>query len=617
MTGLLRAVKGALRETHLREWSGWTVAVDTSCLLHRGATLCARELCELGADGCDEYLHFLQRRVRLLRSLGVEPVMVLDGAPAPCKAREDAARARERSTQLSRARALEADCNTSAALESYLKAVHISQRMRDRAVDTLRSLGVRIIVSPFEADAQLAYLELTGFVHAVLTEDSDLVPLGCRRILFKLDKHGWCSELRRECLSTPICNSLNFSGFTKSMLVATCALSGCDYFAGVHGIGVKRARDIVRQRRTPERISQKLRMNGCSVPSDFTERLRDAILAFSHPWVYCPQADAFVRLWPIDEMAIGESTLARLSSIVGTPPSQNKARLVADGTLDPVTLEPSTVCTASEGSQTRIDTFFAPTPRHGWKGKRQSDRKSSHDWEAEAVCKRADATRANAACGEAFDAAATAQETQSADPDPRALDDVGPTAPMPSERPIDESDEGFALIQHRDQAILNAKAADIEGVKRTEGAAWPSTSGVPAPVTSYGFNTNSVQGSKACKMPRTSLDRGMKRKRKLGMGASRFFSQKGVQQYEQDAKCAEDETAGSGDHEPLNQAGGKSQGEDRVPLSALSPNAKSHKERLEHYALVARSTIDKVVGGQEHGDVASLEHFRLTSHAKR
>lgn len=35
------------------------------------------------------------------------------------------------------------------------------------------------IVAPYEADAQMAYLALTGDVDAVLTEDSDLLTYGC------------------------------------------------------------------------------------------------------------------------------------------------------------------------------------------------------------------------------------------------------------------------------------------------------------------------------------------------------------------------------------------------------------------------------------------------------
>lgn len=46
-----------------------------------------------------------------------------------------------------------------------------------------RALGVDCLVAPYEADAQLAYLNKTGIVQAVITEDSDLLAFGCKKVL--------------------------------------------------------------------------------------------------------------------------------------------------------------------------------------------------------------------------------------------------------------------------------------------------------------------------------------------------------------------------------------------------------------------------------------------------
>lgn len=39
-------------------------------------------------------------------------------------------------------------------------------------------------MAPFEADAELAYLSTSGRVDAVLTEDSDLLAYGCKKVPF-------------------------------------------------------------------------------------------------------------------------------------------------------------------------------------------------------------------------------------------------------------------------------------------------------------------------------------------------------------------------------------------------------------------------------------------------
>lgn len=37
-------------------------------------------------------------------------------------------------------------------------------------------------MAPYEADAQLAYLNKAGIVQAVITEDSDLLAFGCKKV---------------------------------------------------------------------------------------------------------------------------------------------------------------------------------------------------------------------------------------------------------------------------------------------------------------------------------------------------------------------------------------------------------------------------------------------------
>lgn len=49
-------------------------------------------------------------------------------------------------------------------------------------VKACREKGVDCIVAPYEADAQLAYLNKCGIAQLIITEDSDLVLFGCDRV---------------------------------------------------------------------------------------------------------------------------------------------------------------------------------------------------------------------------------------------------------------------------------------------------------------------------------------------------------------------------------------------------------------------------------------------------
>jgi 5'-3' exonuclease len=45
---------------------------------------------------------------------------------------------------------------------------------------------VDVIVAPYEADAQLAFLSKANIAQLIITEDSDLIVHGCEKILLKM-----------------------------------------------------------------------------------------------------------------------------------------------------------------------------------------------------------------------------------------------------------------------------------------------------------------------------------------------------------------------------------------------------------------------------------------------
>ena len=62
--------------------------------------------------------------------------------------------------------------------------------MAHTLIKALQVLEVEYYVAPYEADAQLAYLWLKGYVQVVFTEDSDLLAFGCQKVFFKMDSDG-------------------------------------------------------------------------------------------------------------------------------------------------------------------------------------------------------------------------------------------------------------------------------------------------------------------------------------------------------------------------------------------------------------------------------------------
>ncbi len=67
--------------------------------------------------------------------------------------------------------------------------------MAHEVIQHLVRLHVGYVVAPYEADAQMAFLIQSGKVHAIVSEDSDMLAFGCHRVLFKLETDGWGKEI--------------------------------------------------------------------------------------------------------------------------------------------------------------------------------------------------------------------------------------------------------------------------------------------------------------------------------------------------------------------------------------------------------------------------------------
>jgi exonuclease 1 len=99
------------------------------------------------------------------------------------------------------------------------------------------------IVAPFEADAQLAYLNRNGIVDFIISEDSDLLAFGSKRVFFKLDNMGAGEEICSE--DFPKNTEMSFQKWNSNMFLYMCIISGCDYLPNIKGNGIKQAHKMV------------------------------------------------------------------------------------------------------------------------------------------------------------------------------------------------------------------------------------------------------------------------------------------------------------------------------------------------------------------------------------
>ncbi|KAK9828537.1 hypothetical protein WJX72_000649 [[Myrmecia] bisecta] len=346
--GLLPVLKSIAKPAHVSKYRGQRVAVDAYAWLHKGAYACSMELCE--GIPTDRFVTFCMQRVNLMRHNGVIPVIVFDGDRLPMKGEEEGSRHRSRQENRDKAAAHMAAGNKSAAYECYQRAVDITPLSAKRFIEALKLAGVEFIVAPYEADAQMAYLAMNGLVDAVITEDSDLLPYGCPRVFFKMDKTGDGQEIAIADLGHN--RDLSFVGFSHQMFLEMCIFAGCDFLKALPGIGIKNAHKHVRKLKTFIKVCRALRFNGTSVPRGYEADFQRALWTFHHQRVFCPQSHKLVHLRELPAGGLAMSAALVAGGAAGTGPlagaeldflgpqiPDDLAYQVAVGNVDPISKE--------------------------------------------------------------------------------------------------------------------------------------------------------------------------------------------------------------------------------------------------------------------------------------
>ncbi|CAH8451600.1 Rad2 nuclease [Schistosoma haematobium] len=244
--GLLPFLKNASVPINLADFSGYVAAVDVYCWIHRSSYACASDLA-LGIP-TDQYVRYVVKYINLMKSCNVKPILVFDGSDLPSKAETDSKR--RETKELNRKKAAEylMKGDKAAAQECFERSVFVTSEMAYEVLRAARNMGVDCVIAPYEADAQLAYLNRTGYADFVITEDSDLLLFGCRQVVFKLDLSG-SGVLVAAASGICECCGIPASQFTESKFRFMGIMAGCDYFSGIPGIGLNTAAKILRQTR--------------------------------------------------------------------------------------------------------------------------------------------------------------------------------------------------------------------------------------------------------------------------------------------------------------------------------------------------------------------------------
>ncbi|KAL5323304.1 hypothetical protein ACEPPN_007838 [Leptodophora sp. 'Broadleaf-Isolate-01'] len=354
INGLLPLLKSIHKSCNLKKFEGKTLGVDAYGWLHRGTVACAMELA-MGKP-TRKFVDFAMHRVRMLQHFGVIPFIIFDGDYLPSKAATEADREKRREQSRKAGMELLNAGKTSQAYLEFQKAVDVTPEMARQLIDELKKTGVQYIVAPYEADAQMVYLERKGIIDGILSEDSDLLVFGAKCLLTKLDQYGNCIEVNKADFAA--CKEITLTGWSDREFRTMAILSGCDYLASINNMGLKTAYRMVRKHKTIEKVLRMLSFDGkFHVPKTYLDQFRQAELTFLHQRVFCPRARSLV-LHTTPEQPLDLDTMPFLGADVEPEIAQGVAR----GDLNPMTKKP--IVTPTKGKMvTSMDPWATPRPR--------------------------------------------------------------------------------------------------------------------------------------------------------------------------------------------------------------------------------------------------------------
>tara|TARA_B000000557_G_scaffold23301_1_gene17552 strand:- start:514 stop:1485 length:972 start_codon:yes stop_codon:yes gene_type:complete len=216
--------RSSIKKVKLDEFSGKTIAIDTSIYMYK----------YLSQNALVENFYSM---ISLFRSHSIHPIFVFDGKPPPEKKEVLEERKLEKANAEEKCKTLEQEFKKNEEhlspeeKKQYLQEIEELKnqciRVKRREIDLIKKLmtlyGVCYYESEGEADEVCASLVLSGKAWACMSDDMDMFVYGCTRVL----RHF--SIVNKNVLCYDLENILTDLKMDMKIFREICVLSGTDY----------------------------------------------------------------------------------------------------------------------------------------------------------------------------------------------------------------------------------------------------------------------------------------------------------------------------------------------------------------------------------------------------
>lgn len=254
----------------MKAFFGLKIAVDASMALYQFLVAVRsgpddQNLTNEDGDVTSHLQGMFYRTIRMM-DVGIKPVYVFDGKPPELKGGELEKRKERRAKAQDDLEEAKESENKEDEHKFNRRLVRVTKEHNEDVKKLLRLMGVPVIESPGEAEAQCASMVKTGQVFATATEDMDALTFGTNKLLRNMSASAARKLPIHEIQLSVILEDM---GLTMDQFIDVCILCGCDYTCTIRGIGAVRALEMIKKHGNLETALETLDKNKYKIPEDF------------------------------------------------------------------------------------------------------------------------------------------------------------------------------------------------------------------------------------------------------------------------------------------------------------------------------------------------------------
>lgn len=183
---------------------------------------------------------------------GVKPIWVFDGKPPDMKNLELDKRKEMKEEAIEERKKAEEKGDWERAKQMANRSVRVTKEMMEDAKKLARLMGVAVVESPGEAEAQCAEIVKMDLAYATATDDMDCLTFGT-----KFQLRGFNSKKEPIC-EIDLAKVLEGFEMNQEQFIDLCILCGCDYTHTIGGMGPVTAYKLLKENETIEGVVKKV-----------------------------------------------------------------------------------------------------------------------------------------------------------------------------------------------------------------------------------------------------------------------------------------------------------------------------------------------------------------------